>query len=330
MTAHELLDLLAGPFRAYAIYTAAKLGIADELADGPRTSAELAERLAADSDSLHRLLRLLAGLGIVTGDDRSGFGLTSRGELLRKARGSMRALAICYGEHLYRPLAELPHSVRTGEPSFPKVFGTPWLDYYAKHPDAARIFDEAMAAGSAFFGAIPHAYDFSRAHTIVDVGGGNGALLAAVLTAHPDAVGVVLERPERVATTRAWLDRQRLADRCQAIGGDFFVSVPPGGDVYLLSRILHDWDDGRALALLRTCRRAMTRSSELLIVERVVPDAGHSLALEWDIHMLANTGGRERTQAEFDDLLTRAGFAPRELRPLALDVSLIVAAPSSA
>jgi hypothetical protein len=324
--ARDLLELLVGPFRAYAIYTAAKLGIADRLADGPRTGAELAEQVGADADSLCRLLRLLAGMGIVSADDGGLFGLTPRGELLRSTNGSMRDLAICYGEQFYRTMAQLPYSVRTGEPSFPRVFGKPWLDYYAEHPEAARVFDSAMAAGSAFFAELPGAYNFTRARTIVDVGGGNGALLAAVLGSHPHLTGVVLEVPHVVATTRDSLHQQGLADRCEVIGGDFFASVPPGGDVYLLSRILHDWEDERCLALLRSCHRSMTPGSELLIIERVVPAGGEpSLALEWDIHMLANTGGRERTAAEYHALLDRAGFEPRGLRPLPLDVNLLIA-----
>jgi hypothetical protein len=327
--ARELLELLVGPFRAYAIYTAAKLGIADRLAEGPRTAVDLAEEVGADADSLRRLLRLLAGLGIVTADN-GRFGLTPRGELLSSARGSMRDLAICYGEQFYRPLAQLPDSVRTGEPSFPRVFGQPWLEYYADHPDAARLFDSAMAAGSAFFADLPGVHDFSRARTIVDVGGGNGALLAAVLGAHPQLKGIVLDVPHVVEATRDWLRQHGLADRCEVIGGDFFASVPAGGDVYVLSRILHDWEDGPCLALLRSCRRAMAPGSELLIIERVIPaDGKPSLALEWDIHMLANTGGRERTAAEYHDLLHRSGFEPRGLRPLPLDVSLLLAAPDS-
>jgi O-methyltransferase domain len=324
--ARELLALLAGPFRAYAIYAAAKLGFADGLADGPKTSSELAEHVGADPDSVHRLLRLLAGLGIVTDGGGDGFSLTPRGELLQSAPGSMRDLAICYGEQFYRPLAELTHSVRTGEPAFPRVFGKPPFDYYAEHAEAARLFDGAMAAGSAFFAEIPRAYDFSRARTIVDVGGGDGALLAAILAAHPSAAGIVLDRPHVVEATRASLRRHGLADRCEVVAGDFFASVPSGGDVYILSRILHDWEDEPSLALLSACRRAMTRDSELLIIERVIPDDGRpSLALEWDIHMLANTGGRERTEAEYHDLLGRAGFVPCALRPLPLDVSLLVA-----
>jgi hypothetical protein len=326
--AREVLELLVGPFRAYAIYAAAKLGIADRLADGPRTSAELAEEVGADADSLGRLLRLLAGLGIVTAHN-GRFGLTPRGELLSSAQGSMRDLAICYGEQFYRPLAQLPHSVRTGEPSFPRVFGQPWLEYYVDHPEAARVFDSAMAAGSAFFTELPRVYDFTRARTVVDVGGGNGALLAAVLGTQPHLTGIVLDVPHVVEATRDWLRQYGLADRCEVIGGDFFASIPEGGDVYLLSRILHDWEDEPCLALLSSCRKAMTPGNELLIIERVIPaDGKPSLALEWDIHMLANTGGRERTAAEYHDLLQRSGFEPRGLRSLPLDVSLLLAAPN--
>jgi hypothetical protein len=325
--ARELLDLLVGPFRAYAVYTAAKLGIAERLAGGARTSTALAEEIGADPDSLGRLLRLLAGLGIVTAEDGGRFGLTPRGELLR---GSMGDLAICYGEQFYPPMAQLPHSVRTGEPSFPGVFGQPWLEYYVDNPEAARVFDSAMAAGSAFFAELPSVHDFTRARTVVDVGGGKGALLAALLAGNPHLTGVVLEVPHVVATTRDWLRQQGLADRCEVIGGDFFASVPAGGDVYLLSRILHDWEDERCLALLRTCRKAMTPGSELLIIERVIPAGGKpSLALEWDIHMLANTGGRERTEAEYHTLLDGSGFELRGLRPLPLDVNLLVAGPRS-
>jgi O-methyltransferase domain/Dimerisation domain len=327
--ARELLELLVGPFRAYAIYTAAKLGVADRLADGPRTGAELATEMGADADSVRRLLRLLAGLEIVTGGDDGSFRLTSRGELLRSAPGSMRDLAICYGEQFYPPLAQLPHSMRTGEPSFPRVFGRSWLDYYADHPEAARVFDSAMAAGSAFFAELSDVYDFTGAGTVVDIGGGNGALLATVLAAHPHLTGVVLEVPHVVETTRVWLRQHGLADRCEAIGGDFFASIPAGRDVYLLSRILHDWDDEQCLALLSSCRRAMAPGSELLVIERVVPAGGQrSLALEWDIHMLANTGGRERTEAEYHALFDRSGFEPRGMRSLPLDVSVLIAAPA--
>jgi hypothetical protein len=324
--ARELLELLVGPFRAYAIYTAAKLGIADRLADGTKTSTELAAEVGADADSLGRLLRLLAGLGIVTADG-GGYELTPRGELLRSTRGSMRDLAICYGEQFYRPLAQLPHSVRTGDPSFPLAFGQPWLEYYVDHPEAARIFDSAMAAGSAFFAELPGVYDFAKARTIVDIGGGNGALLGALLATHPHLNGIVLDVSHVVETTRDRLRQQGLADRSEVIGGDFFTSVPAGGDVYLLSRILHDWDDERCLALLGSCRKAMAPGSELLIIERVIPAGGEpSLALEWDIHMLANTGGRERTAAEYHALLDRSGFEARDLRSLPLDVSVLVAA----
>jgi O-methyltransferase domain/Dimerisation domain len=326
--ARDLLELLVSPFRAYAIYTAAKLGIADRLNDGPRTSVELAEKIGADADSLGRLLRLLAGLGIVMGDEDRGFSLTPRGELLKNGPESMHDLAICYGEQFYPPLAQLPYSVRTGEQSFPRVFGKPLFDYYADHPEAARIFDGAMAAGSAFFAELPAIYDFSRARTVVDIGGGKGALVGTVLAAQPHLTGIVVEKPHVVATTREWLRQRGLAARCEVIGGDFFASVPPGGDVYVLSRILHDWEDERCLKLLRSCREAMASGCELLIIERVIPAGGErSLALEWDIHMLANTGGRERTEVEYRTLLRRSGFEQRDLRSLPLDVNLLVATP---
>jgi hypothetical protein len=150
-----------------------------------------------------------------------------------------------------------------------------------------------------------------------------------VLEAHPHLTGIVFEVPHLVEATRDWLRRHGPAERCQVIGGDFFASAPAGGDVCLLSRILHDWDDERCLALLGSCREAMTPGSELLIVERVIPAGGEpSLALEWDIHMLANTGGRERTTAEYHSLLDRSGFEPRDLLPLPLDVSVLVAGPT--
>jgi O-methyltransferase len=187
-----------------------------------------------------------------------------------------------------------------------------------------------MAAGSAFFAELPRAYDFTRGRTIVDIGGGNGALLAAVLATQPHLTRIVLDLPHVVEATHDRLRHHGLGDRCEAIGGDFFASIPPAGDVYVLSRVLHDWNDRQCLTLLDTCRRAMTADNELLIIERVIPPGGErSLALEWDIHMLANTGGRERTKAEHQALLDRSGFVLRDLRPLPLDIDLLVAAPVS-
>lgn len=325
----ELLDLLIGGWRAQAISTAASLGIPDQLDGQAKSIAEIAAHTETDPDSLRRLLRLLVGLRILEGDDSTGFSLTPRGKLLRtNAPLSFRDLAICYGGIFSRCWLELMYTVRTGEPAFPRVFGKSLFEYLAEHPCDARTFDGAMAAGSAFFADMPTAYDFSTACTVVDVGGGNGALLMAVLAGYPHLRGILVETDHVAEAAIGHLRAAGVEHRCETVAADFFESIPSRGDVYLLSRVLQDWADDDCLRLLRSCRKAMNPGSELLVIERVVPEDGTpSLSLEWDIQLMLAVGGRLRTGRGYRSLLHEAGFDLNRLIPLPLDVHILVATP---
>lgn len=325
--AHDLLDLLMAPFRAHCVYAAAALRIPDRLSAGVGTAEQLAEQTGADIDALRRLLRMLAALDVVAGDDRAGYRLGALGELLRSDHPqSMRDLPLCYAEQFYPPFRHVLNSLDTGGQSFARVFDEPLFEYFAHHPEAGRLFDGAMAASAVVFQAVPTAVDFSHARHVVDVAGGDGTLLASILAAHPHLRGTLAEVPRLAGSALDRLSARGVADRCEVVGCDFFAAVPPGGDTYVLSRVLHDWDDQRCGDLLRRVRAAMAPLTTLLVVERVVPKEGEaSLAVDFDLHMLVNTGGRERTLAEYDALLVRAGFSRRATVDLPLDVHVLVA-----
>lgn len=323
----SLLELIIGYWNTQALHVLARLGIPDLLAGKRMDTAALAAATGSDVESLRRLLRFLTGLGVLVGDDETGFALTELGELLRTdVEGSMHDLAVLYGEEFYAAWGSLLHNVRTGEQAFKHTFGTSMFDYFGTHPATGRTFDRAMAAGRAFFAEIPEVYDFSHARTVVDIAGGNGSLLAAVLRKNPDLTGVLFDVPPVVEAARTFLKSIGLVERCRFETGDFFRAVPQGGDVYLLCRILHDWDDERCVALLTNCHAAMTPGGTLLIVERLLPEYGRpSLALGYGVHMMAVAGGRERTEEEYRVLLGQAGFDVGSTHELPLDIHALVA-----
>lgn len=326
--ARDLLDVLLGPFRAYCVYAAAKLGVVDGLRDGPRTAAELASRTGTHPEALVRLLRMLGTLGVTEGDGHGRHRLGPSGELLRSDRDdSMRGLVLCYGEQFYPPFRHIVHSMRTGEQSFGEAFGAPLFDYYSRNPEAGRVFDDAMVAGGTMvFRSVPSAFDFSAARHVVDVAGGNGTLLATILHAHPQLRGTLAEVPRLLEPARELLRTREVGERCTVTVSDVFTAVPPGADVYLLSRVLHDWDDERCRAILRTVRAAMDPGASLLVLERILPAADEpSLAVDFDLHMLVTTGGRERNFADYDDLFARTGFVRRTTAPLPVGFRLLVA-----
>lgn len=318
----ELLRLMTGAWATQAIATAAELRLPDHLgtiADLPG----LAAATGSDEQSLARLLRYLTALGIVrTSGERHQ--LTESGALLRSAAaGSMRPLALMYAGPFYRSFAALTEAVRSGAESYAKVFGAHHFAHLAADPGLAELFHQSMAASNAMFTGVTRVVDFAAARTVVDVAGGNGELLSRILTAHPALRGVLLDRPHALATAEARL--ADLADRVTLVPGDFTESVPGNGDVYLLSRVLHDWDDARCRVILATCARDMPAHGELLVIERLLPAAGDtdSLAVPWDVHMLCNTGGRERTESHYRALLTEAGFELVDVHPLPLDAYVL-------
>ncbi|MFB8237036.1 methyltransferase [Kitasatospora purpeofusca] len=328
--AETLLRLLTGAWATQALAACARLRLPDAVPPGePIDRAALAHRTGTHPRALATLLRYLAMLGVVTTEGER-VRLTEVGALLREdAPASMRPLALMYGGPFYRSFAALDHTVRTGETAFDHLFGENHFDHFARDPELADLFDRSMAASTRMFDPVPAHPALAAAAarpdggTVVDVAGGNGELLARVLTAHPGLRGVLLERPHAVEAARRTMAEAGCADRCTYRVGDF-ADVPAEGDVYLLSRVLHDWDDDRCRAILRHCERAMPAHADLLIVERLLPaDGSASLATAWDVHMMCNVGGRERRADHYADLLAAAGLDLLAHTPLPLDAALL-------
>jgi hypothetical protein len=310
-----LLDLIGGHRQTQLIYVATELGIADLVAEGLTSSAEVARAVGADPLAAQRLLRGLVVLGLLTEAD-GRFGLTPLGALLRRgAPDSLREDALDAGALHYPAWGALLHAVRTGRPGFDHVFGVGLFDYLAQHPEREAAFHRRMAAATGERLGPVLAYDFAGSRTVVDVGGGHGVLLAAVLRAHPHLTGVLFDLPQVVAGAGPVLRAAGVAPRCRVVGGSVFDAVPPGGDTYLLKSVLHDWDDERAGRILANCRRAVPERGTLLVAEArlparpadVPPPVLASLVM-LDLTMLTMTGGRERTGAEYQALLSAAGF----------------------
>jgi hypothetical protein len=308
----ELLHLATGYWISQSLSVAAALGIADALKDGPRSIDALAEMTNTHGPTLFRLMRALASVGVFTQTTSGCFALTSLARPLQQGvPGSLRALLLQMGGiYRWQPWGELLQSVRTGAPAFARLFGSPVFDYYARHPDAAALFQDAMnEIASLVAPAVVAAYDFSELERVVDVGGGYGALLTAVLQAQPHLQGVLFETPTVGAEATRRLEAAGVAARCAVVGGDFFESVPAGGDAYLLQFILHDWDDAHALTILRNCRQAMGPQSRLLLIETLIPPGDTPmLGKLMDLEMLVVCGGREREESEYRALLAAAGF----------------------
>ena len=330
---HHLRDVLREQIMGFRttqmIHVAAKLGLADLLAAGPRPVADLAIAAGAEPQALHRLLRALASLGIFAEDEAGDFVLTPQAELLRSdVQGLLRDIALLYGEDwLWQSYGTMTHSVRTGAPAFAKVHGQPFYGYLHSHPRAAARFNAAMTGFSSHeTEAILEAYDFSRVRSVADIGGGHGALLAALLRAHPQMTGTLFDLPSVVAGASPALDEMGIAERACVRAGDFFDEAPAGADLYVMKSVLHNWDDTDAARILATCRAAMAPEARLLVIERVVPEGNApSEAKLFDINMLTVAGGRERTEAEYRRLFGEAGLALARIAGTRSPLSVIVA-----
>ena len=306
-----LLQMMTGYWISKAIYVAAKLGVADLLADGARSAEEVAAATETHEGALYRVLRALASVGIFSEVAPGRFALTPLAELLRSGTpDSMRALAIMYAEEQYRAWDDVLHSVRTGQPAFEHTFGMPYFDYFVTHPEASQVFNEAMVGWTAqVVDTAVAAYDFSPFDTVVDVGGGHGGFLVALLKRYPTAQGILFDVPHVVEGAKPFLVAAGVADRCARVGGDFFAEIPAGADAYVLAQILHDWDDERSVAILRQVRRAMPDHGKLLVVELVLPEGNEPSFGKWlDLHMMVLLSGRERTAGQYEALFRAAGF----------------------
>jgi hypothetical protein len=327
---HGLLSLMSGAWATQAIHAAARLGIADHLAGGSATSAELAALTDSDEDFLRRLLHYLVSLGVLEGAG-DAFALTDKGQLLRTGTpGSFHHLALLYGGIFYQSFAALHNTVRTGISGFQQVFGMAPFEYMSSHPEEAQVFDRAMGAGRFVFAAVPAAIDLDGVEIVVDIGGGLGELLAQILLAEPRIRGVLVDLPHVLQRARAHLSECNCLVRCDLVAADLTDPAPVGGDVYFLSRILHDWPDRQCGAILRACRAGMHSDASLVIIERLLPDDGSpSLAHAWDINvMVNNVGGRERTLGEYQSLLADSGFVLQDTRSLLLDLKILIARPA--
>jgi hypothetical protein len=327
-----LRQWVAESTRVPMLRAAAQLGIADLLADGRQPVERLAQATGTHAPSLQRLLRALAALGVFTDDGEGRVGLAPLGACLRRdAPHSLRATALWAGAPWrVAPWAELAYSVQTGRPAFERLYGMDYWAYLDANPEAGAIFNQHLAAvRPERHAAVVAAYDFSAVHTLVDVGGGYGQLLAAVLHGYPDLRGVLFDLPSAAVQARATLAAAGVAERCELVGGDMFTAALPRGDAYVLSNVLHDWGDDQCDAILRNCHRAMAGGARLLLVEQLVTPGGTAVSILLnDVNMLVSQpGGRQRTQAEFQELLDRAGFRLARTVATASDASILEAHP---
>ena len=327
----QLIQMGIASWVSAVLYAAARLGLADQLATQPKSAAELAPAMQLHGPSLHRLMRTLAGLGVLTERDEQRFALTRLGEALKTgAPGSARATLIAFGGTFWHGWEEILYSLATGKTGFDKAHGMPLFEYLHQHPVDASFFNEAMIG---FHGdepaAVARAYDFSAFKTVVDVGGGTGNLLAAILSAHSRTRGVLFERPHVVADAPAVLKARGVEDRVTIEAGDFFEAVPAGGDLYVLSHVIHDWTEEQCLSILGRCRKVMKPDGRLLIIEMVLPagDTPHPGKV-LDMVMLVFPGGQERTEAEYDSLLAKAGFRLSRVVPTESAATILEAVPS--
>lgn len=329
----RLRRLIVGYRVSQALFVAARLGIADLLADGSQSLQSLAESAGAHPPSLYRVLRLLASEGVFAEEADETFSMTSLAQGLKKdAQASLRSRATFEGEECnWRAWGNIMHSIYTGTPAFNDEFKMGFFEYVKENENAAGVFDELMAAQTLpWASAIAEAYDFSEVGTLVDVAGGYGALLTTLLKRQPELAGILFDLEHVIQQSRTRIEAMPdVAGRCNAVAGDFFQSIPEGGDCYLLKYILHDWDDEHAVKILRNCRKAMPKTGgRLLIVELIIaPGNNYDWGKSVDVDMLVLTGGMERTIEQHRHLLQQSGFELTRVVPTRCDISVIEALP---
>ena len=326
----QLSRMITSYWVPQSIHAAAALGVADVLADGPKPSDAIARAVDADPDALHRLMRALVALELCTATDDGAFGLTPLGACLRSGTSdSMRSWALLLGsEQHWRSWGRLVECIKTGR-SVPQLDGRDTWVERSGDPAASEAFNDSMAQLTRHIaGAVAVSYDFSAFRTIVDVGGGSGALLPPILKSNPGLRGTVFDLPRCRDGARVIAEKTRLADRYDFAGGDFFTDALPKADAFIIKSVIHDWDDERSLAILRNIRAAMGPESRLLVVEPIAPERPGSTPFDammahTDLNMLVVTGGRERTEADFRTLIERAGFTVTRVVPTPASFAII-------
>jgi hypothetical protein len=322
----HVFQLISGHIVASAVNIAARLGLSDRLAGGPRSSDQLAQEVGVDADALYRVMRALASVGLYEEQSSRMFALTPAGAAL--CDGPVRWMALWIaGEFNFQVYANAMHSVKTGESAVPATVGTGVFEHFATHPELSKIFNDAMTGFSAaVIPAVIEAYDFSGIGTLVDIAGGHGGVLTAILKKYPAMRGVLFDLDHVIAGAHAAIAAQGVADRCSTATGDFFKDVPAGGDAYIMKHIIHDWDDEKAAAILRNIGKVLPRDGRVILIESVIP-AGNEPGLGKiiDLEMLVMPGGRERTEQEFRALFDRAGFTLTRVVPTQSPLSVVEA-----
>jgi hypothetical protein len=329
--AAELHRLINGYQISQAIHVAAVLGVADHMVAGPRASDEIAAAVGAHPRTLYRLLRTLAAAGVFHEHEQRRFSLTAMGECLRSdAEESARPSATYLGQaYRWEAWGHLLHSVKSGENAFRALHGVDTWTYRERHPEQNAIFNAAMTANSRRVDrAVVVTCDFGRFARIADIGGGQGSLLAAILTANSEARGVLFDLPHVVAGAAPVLEAAGVRNRCEVVGGNMLESVPEGCSAYLMRFILHDWDDADCIRILRNCRRAMQRDAQLFVSERLIGPPNEDLTVKLsDLNMLVVPGGQERTHGEFVALFEAGGFRVADVLSTSAGINVIVGVP---
>jgi len=326
-----LRELMSGMRVTQLIYVAAKLGIADLLKDGSKSIDELASRVGAHPRALYRVLRALASIGIFAEVGDRQFELTALAEPLQdRVPGSVRASAIMDGDELHwKPWGDLLNCVKTGDTPFHRVFGMSYYEYLKGNAEVGSTFNKHMSARTEqSANVVIEAYDFSGVNRVIDLGGGRGALIAAILKRYLQVQGVLTDLPAVANEAKAFIKSEGLDDRCEIIGGDYFESIPSGGDIYILKSVIEDQQDDGAVDLLKNCRRAMGNHARLLIVDSIMPPHGSpSPANVFDVHMMVMAGGLLRTEEGFGALFEKAGFKVNRVLPTKSELSIIEGVP---
>jgi hypothetical protein len=322
---------MTGHIVASAVNIAARLGLADRLAGGPRSADDLARDAGVDANALYRLMRALASVGLFQESAPRTFELTPAGAALTD--GPMRWMALWIaGEFNYHVYANAMHSVKTGESALPVATGGDGpFEHFAKNPELSKIFNDAMTGfSSVIVPAVLEAYDFSGVRTLVDIAGGHGALLSEIVKQHPSMQGILFDLDHVIEGAKPKIAAQGLQDRVSTASGDFFKAVPAGGDAYIMKHIIHDWYDDKASAILENIRKVLPRDGRVLLVESVIPSGNEpGLGKIIDLEMLVMAGGKERTEAEFRALFDRAGFTLTRIVPTKSPLSVIEAKPKN-
>lgn len=322
----KIIDLLMGSVIARAIYVAADLGIADLLKDGEKDVKGLSSELGADPRSLYRLLRMLAGHGFFS-QTEDKFSLTTLGECLTsEGPQSIRAFILKEDETRWRSIGRLKDAVINGLPSFDQIYGKSYFEYLATDPKMNFRFEAGMSnLTTEEDDLIADVLNVSEADTIVDIGGGRGGFISKVLGKHPALKGILFELPHVVFPTNELL-LNGYTDRCEVVSGSFFESIPKGGDVYTLKRVLHDWDDKSSEVILKNCRHSLDQGGRLMVIEAVVPEeSGGHFIKDVDVYMMALFSGRERTENEFNKLFESSGLKIDRITPTGSMLSIIEA-----